>query len=329
VNIKKGILSIFILIVFGCQPNTGTKERKIALTEDEIEKESRLPNKPKVSFTFDDGITRDIATYKFKVWNRMILSALEEEGSTSVFFVTGRNKLDDKGKYLLKSWSEEGHLIANHTFTHPNFNSEKLSVADFEKELLKTDKVISAYSTYAKLFRFPYLKEGNTEEKITGFRSTLNKHGYKNGYVTIDASDWYIDGELIKSIQKEGYNSPKIQQYKKFYLQHILERANYYESLSYRMTGRNITHTLLLHHNLTSALFLKDLIKKFKNEGWEVLDANVAFQDKIFESIPKVNPAGESLIWSLAKESGKYEDELRYPAEDSRYEIPKMKNLGI
>lgn len=42
-----------------------------------------------------------------------------------------------------------------------------------------------------------------------------------------------------------------------------------------------------------------------------------------------VNPAGESLIWSLAKESGKYEDELRYPAEDSRYEIPKMKELGI
>lgn len=323
------ILSIFILVVFGCQSNTDIQGDQAVSTKKEIEEKSELQYKPKVSFTFDDGITEDIATYKFEDWNRMILSALEEEGLTSVFFVTGRNKLNEKGKYLLKSWSEGGHLIANHTFTHPNFNSEKLSVEDFERELLKTDKVISGYDTYAKLFRFPYLKEGNTEEKISGFRSTLNKHGYKNGYVTIDASDWYIDGELVNFLQEEEANKSKIEKYRKFYLQHILERADYYESLSYRLTGRNIPHTLLLHHNLTSALFLDDLINKFKDEGWEVVDADVAFQDKIFESIPKTNPAGESLIWSLAKESGKYEDELRYPAEDSRYEIPKMEKLGI
>lgn len=322
---KKGIFSIVMLIVFGCQSNTDTqKERTVSVVE-----ELEIQSKPKVSFTFDDGITRDIATYKFEDWNSMILSALEEAELTSVFFVTGRNKLNPKGKYLLKSWAEKGHLIANHTFTHPNFNSEKLSVEDFERELSKTDKVISEYETYTKLFRFPYLKEGNTADKISGFRNTLKKYGYKNGYVTIDASDWYINNELIKFIQKEGIDSPKIEQYKAFYLQHILERANYYENLSYRITNRNIPHTLLLHHNLTSALFLEDLIKKFKQEGWEVVDADLAFQDEIFDRIPKTNPAGESLIWSLAKESGKYEEELRYPAEDSRYEIPKMDKLGL
>ena len=321
---KQAIFLIITLIVGACQPKSEQVEKTAPTT-----KKLELPNKPKVSFTFDDGITRDIATYQFKDWNEMILSAMEEEGLTSVFFVTGRNKLDEKGKYLLNSWSEKGHVIANHTFTHPNFNSEKVSVRDFEDELLRTDQVISSYSTYAKLFRFPYLKEGNTEEKIAGFRSVLKKHGYKNGYVTIDASDWYIDGELRKFIQEKGSEHPKIEIYKAFYLQHILERAHYYEDLSYRITGRNIPHTLLLHHNLTSALFLGDLIMRFKEEGWEVGDANVAFQDTLFEHTPKVNPAGESLIWSLAKESGEYEDELRYPAEDSRYEIPKMKELGI
>ena len=321
---KRGIFLLVTLFVFSCQPNTEPKE-KTASTSRNLE----LPSQPKVSFTFDDGITRDLATYKFEHWNEMILSALEEEGLTAVFFVTGSNKLDEKGKELLKTWSERGHVIANHTFTHPNFNSEKVSVEDFERELLRTDKVISEYATYARLFRFPYLKEGNTEEKILGFRSVLKKHGYKNGHVTIDASDWYINGELIKCIQKKGINAPEIEKYKAFYLQHILERANYYESLSYRITDKNIPHTLLLHHNLTSALFLDDLIKRFKDEGWEVIDADVAFQDEIFASVPQVNPAGESLIWSLAKESGKYEDELRYPAEDSRYETPKMKKLGI
>lgn len=323
-QMRRGIFLVITFFVLGCQNPSAQADKAGISTKDSV-----VESQPKVSFTFDDGITRDLASYEFEDWNEMILSALEAEDLTAAFFVTGRNKLDTKGKYLLKSWSERGHLIANHTFTHPNFNSEKVSVADFERELLRTDKVIAEYPTYSKLFRFPYLKEGNTEGKIDGFRSVLQNHGYKNGYVTIDASDWYVNGELIKFIRENGADNPKVESYKAFYLQHILERANYYEGLSYELTGRNIPHTLLLHHNLTSALFLDDLIQRFKDEGWEVMDADFAFQDSIFENLPKVNPAGESLIWSLAKASGKYEGELRYPAEDSRYEIPKMEKLGL
>ena len=42
-----------------------------------------------------------------------------------------------------------------------------------------------------------------------------------------------------------------------------------------------------------------------------------------------VLPAGESLIWVLAKQSGKYDSMLRYPAEDERYEKEKMDALGL
>ncbi len=95
------------------------------------------------------------------------------------------------------------------------------------------------------------------------------------------------------------------------------------------MNGKHIRHTLLLHHNLTSALFLDDLIERFKKEGWAITDAEKAFQDEIFNASPGTIPAGESLIWSLAKESGKYESILRYPAEDSQYEEMKMNTLGL
>lgn len=319
---KNNLILLLAFFTFSCQPKT---KEKVETTP--TKKEVTL--KPKVSFTFDDGITNDIASFKFEEWNQMILSALEEEELKAVFFVTGKNKRDEKGKSLLKSWSDKGHVIANHTFSHPNFNREKVGVKDFERELLKTDEVISEYDTYAKLFRFPYLKEGNTEEKISGFREVLKNHGYQNGSVTIDASDWYVNSELIKFIRKNGKDHPKVNLYKEFYLQHILERANYYEDLSYQLNNRHIPHTLLLHHNLSSALFLDDLIQKFKEEGWEVMSADRAFEDDIFKNNPNVNPAGESLIWSLAKESGNYEGKLRYPAEDSRYEIPKMKKLGL
>lgn len=285
--------------------------------------------KPSVSFTFDDGITTDLAGYKFEEWNAMILKSLEEADVKAVFFVTGFNKTDEKGRFLLRSWDEKGQTIANHSFSHPSFGGDKRTVQDFENELLDTDSIISTCRHYKRLFRFPYLKEGDTREKIDGMRAVLKRHGYKNGHVTIDASDWYVDSRLQKQLTEKGAAQTDVNKFRDFYLDHIIERAKFYEDLSFKMNGRHIRHTLLLHHNLTSALFLGDLIKRFKAEGWDIADADKAYKDKIFDALPQPVPAGESLIWSLAKESGKYDSILRYPAEDSRYEEAKMNALGL
>ncbi len=318
------LLLCLLLIVLGCKNSTPEETTKTTQQPENVE-----ASKPKVSFTFDDGITRDLASYKFEEWNGMILSHLEKENLNAVFFVTGRNKADTKGQFLLNSWNDEGHQIANHTFSHPNFNSEKNTSQVFENELVKTDLIISKLSNHTKLFRFPYLKEGQDQAKVDSIRNILDKHNYRNGYVTIDASDWYVNQRLIRRIKEVGSEKTEIDAFRDFYMQHILERANYYEKLSYEINGRHINHTLLLHHNLTSALFLGDLIAEFKEQGWEVIDADEAFQDEIFTNIPKSSFAGESLIYSMAKQSGKYDHSLRYPAEDSRYEKDKMDELGL
>ena len=318
------ILLFLFSIIVGCKNSTPEN------SENDVEKIEQLtPSKPKVSFTFDDGITTDIAGFPFEEWNNMILSHLEKESLNAVFFVTGKNKTDTKGQRLLNSWDDQGHKIANHTFSHPNFNAPKNTAQNFESELIKTDAIISKFDNHIKLFRFPYLKEGNDSAKVDSIRNILSKHTYANGYVTIDASDWYVNQRLIKRIKEVGLEKVDIDAFRDFYVQHILDRAKYYEKLSHEMNGRNINHTLLLHHNLTSALFLGDLIKEFREQGWEVIDGDKAFQDNIFQNIPKSDFAGESLIYSMAKQSGKYDHLLRYPAEDSRYEKEKMDNLGL
>ncbi|MDY7396920.1 polysaccharide deacetylase family protein [Aureibaculum sp. 2210JD6-5] len=280
---------------------------------------------PKVSFTFDDGSKADRPGYTFEEWNKMLLDNLEDANLKAVFFVTGRNKTDTKGKFLLKSWSDRGHKIANHTYTHPNYNNEAVSFDDFSKEIIKTDAIIKKYNNYIKLFRFPYLKEGNTQAKIDSIRKFLIAQDYKNGYVTIDASDWYVDSRLVERLKENP--DADIEGFKEYYVNHLFEKSEYYEKLSYQLTGRHIKHTLLLHHNLAAALFLDDLIAHFKEKGWELLDADDAFKDPIFDKTPK--SAGESLIWSLAKDSGKFENILNYPAEDSQYEKAKMDKLGL
>ncbi|HMC00399.1 MAG TPA: hypothetical protein VKN14_05095, partial [Flavobacteriaceae bacterium] len=145
--------------------------------------------------------------------------------------------------------------------------------------------------------------------------------------VTIDASDWYVSSRLTKRL-KENLEV-NVSGYRDYYIDHIYDRALFYDSLATQLTNRKIPHTLLLHHNLTSALFLDDLITHFKNKGWEVINANQAFKDSIYNNEPNTIPAGESLIWALAEQSGKYDDILRYPAEDSQYEKEAMDGLGL
>ncbi|MCM0606978.1 MAG: hypothetical protein KA715_12885 [Xanthomonadaceae bacterium] len=117
--------------------------------------------------------------------------------------------------------------------------------------------------------------------------------------------------------------------YRNYYLKHIWNRAKFYNGLSKKVLGREVKHTLLIHHNLLNALFLDDLLAMFKKNGWKIISAESAFSDPIFKTEAKIAPAGESILWALAKETGKFESILRYPAEDSDYEKPEMDRLGL
>ncbi len=283
--------------------------------------------KPTVSFIFDDGQTNDIGEFKLEAWNQALLNHLKTHGLKAILFSSGFNKSGERGNYVLSSWNNAGHRIANHTFSHANFNSPSTRLESFESELLRNDSIIRRYSNYYPRFRFPYLKEGNTREKIEGFRAFMTEKGYKNGHVSIDASDWYIDSRLVKRIRE----NPKadISGFRDYYKKHLLNRAEFYDSLAYQLTNRHIHHVILLHHNLAASLFLDDLIRHFKANGWDVMDADKAYADPVYNEVPKNIPAGESLIWALAKQSGKFEKVLRYPAEDAAYEKPFMDALGL
>ena len=228
---------------------------------------------PVISFTFDDGVTDDMPGYPFPVWNKMLLDNLDQAGVKAIFFVTGQNKGDELGQGLLRTWSNAGHRIGNHTYTHPNYGAKQMSYESFVREFLSTDSVIRQYPGYIPMFRFPYLKEGDTQEKVDSARALLKRNKYRNGYVTIDASDWYISSRLTQQLRKK--RKANIDNFKKFYLEHLYARATYYEDLSCKLTGRHINHTLLLHHNLAAALFVDDLIAMFKEKGWKVISRTV------------------------------------------------------
>jgi hypothetical protein len=260
-----------------------------------------------------------------KEQDERILSAIEKNKVEVALFVIGSVLEQPLARERLALWDRTHHIIANHTYTHTSY--EEMSFEDFSEEILKTQEALAPYRNAQKFFRFPMLAEGETRKKRDEMRAFLKAHGYRQGYVTIDTSDWYIDSRLIDRLKQDPKTDLK--RYADYYLQHVWHRAQFYDGLSQRVLGRSVKHTLLIHHNQLSALFLDDLISMFRSKGWRVIPAREAFQDPVFQMEPDIVPAGESILWGLAKENGKFDNLLRYPGEDSVYEKPMMDKLGL
>jgi peptidoglycan/xylan/chitin deacetylase (PgdA/CDA1 family) len=277
-----------------------------------------------LAFSFDDGFDPrnqpGAAT-----WNAAILDALAYAEVRAILFPAGNRVDTPQGLALVKAWGEAGHAIGNHTYSHRSLASPKISDAQFEADIERNDKLLKDMPGFTRRLRFPYLKEGDTAIKRDAVREWMAKHGYRAGAVTIDTSDWYYDVRYRawRDAHPDGDPAP----FRRAYLAHLASRAAYYDGLSQQLFHRGVKHVLLLHTNAINAAFLPDVIEMFRSNGWTIVRPGEAFRDAVYSQRPKTLPAGESLLWSLAKEAGI--GNLRYPAEDDVYEKPVLDALGL
>jgi peptidoglycan/xylan/chitin deacetylase (PgdA/CDA1 family) len=153
-----------------------------------------------VCLTYDDGPgvtegdgpgpnTLELGRYLFE----------QEIGAT--FFVIGRHA-EEHREVLARLW-EWGHLIGNHTHSHPGLVSLALAGGDVVGELQKTDRIIRPYvSSDVVYFRAPYgnwrekVRPNSDEDKTTSLvAEVLNRSGQFPDYVgpinwDIVAEDW-------------------------------------------------------------------------------------------------------------------------------------------
>ena len=268
-----------------------------------------------VAFSFDDGF--DPTTQpEAPQWNAAIIAALDHAGLKSIQYANGMRVGSPAGLELLRAWASAGHEIGNHTYSHRSLSSADTSLEEFIADAERNEKLLRDLPGWTKRFRFPYLKEGQTIEKRDGFREWLRSRGYGSGQVSIDNSDWYYNTRYLAWREKNPSKDPAI--FRAPYLTHLWNRAVYYDSLAKRVEGRSVKHVLLMHMNAINAAFLPDVIAMFKAKGWGVINVEDAYSDPIYAHVPHVLPAGESRLWSIAKEQGAAD--LRYPAEDGPYE---------
>lgn len=271
-----------------------------------------------VSFTFDDGL--DPRTQpEAAAWTQRLLATLASHQVQAMFFPAGKNVDSPAGLEQVRAWAQAGHDIGNHTYSHRNFGSARLSIEAFTEDVLRAEQLLGSVPRWQRRLRFPYLKEGETADKRDGLRAWMDQHGYRPAPVSIDTSDWYYD-------QRYAARGPRpeasVIRFRRLYLHHLFQRAQYYDELARQVLGRSPPHVMLLHTNRLNAEFIGDVIQMFRSKGWKIVAPSAAFQDPLYRTPAQALPAGESIVWALAQQSGL--PGLRYPAEDDVYEKPVL-----
>jgi peptidoglycan/xylan/chitin deacetylase (PgdA/CDA1 family) len=277
-----------------------------------------------IGLTFDDGLD-PAREPRATAWNNRLLNTLREQQLHTIVFPSLSRINGDAGLALIAEWSAAGHGVGNHTAARRNFNSPRTSLEGFIADVQRADEALNQLPTWMPLLRFPYLKEGDTREKRDGMRAWMRDNGYRPAPVSIDTSDGYYN-ERYLALLKAGRGEP-LKKLKRAYVRHLLDRANYYDALARQVIGRSPSHVMRLHTNALNAAALRDVIEAFRATGWHFVAARSALEDPLYAMQPDTLPAGESIIWALAKEHGV--EDLRYPAEDAAYERPLLRRQGL
>ncbi len=111
-----------------------------------------------------------------------VLDALKAEDVTGAFFILGH--VAEKYPELVRRMEDEGHLVCNHTYSHPNLCGASAEAIEEEITRLETVCVERAGVTVAKYFRPP---EGAFDIPML---DTVQKLGYKTVFWSFAYADW-------------------------------------------------------------------------------------------------------------------------------------------
>jgi peptidoglycan/xylan/chitin deacetylase (PgdA/CDA1 family) len=145
-------------------------------------------SKRRVALTFDAGASG--------VPLPKILAALCQAGIRSTFFLTGAWVQENPEG--AKAIVADGHEIANHSTTHPDFTT--LSDAEIVQELQTTEDIIqkAVGRSSRPYFRPPF---GARDKRVLAAAWSV---GYRGVYWTIDSGDWREDATADGGQQDSG-----------------------------------------------------------------------------------------------------------------------------
>lgn len=196
-----------------------------------------LSGEKNIYLTFDNGYEQGYTAH--------ILDVLKEENVPATFFVTGHYV--ESEPELIKRMVDEGHIIGNHSDTHPDFT--RLSKEDIKRELDYVKEQVAKLTNQKEMH---YLRppRGTFNEKTLQWTSEL---GYFHIFWSLAFLDW-------KTKEQKGW---------KYAYEQIMEQIH--------------PGAIILLHTVSSdnAESLSQVIKDLKEEGYQFK----SLDDLVFDDI--------------------------------------------
>lgn len=276
----------------------------------------------RIAISFDDAPRGPGAFLNADVRPQLLLAALDRARVQQAVFFTNPGRIDasNQAEAQLQGYAQAGHILADHTATHPLLS--KVSADKFLADIDAAEQWLRPQKNYRPWFRFPQLDEGGKDRaKRDAVRAGLKARGLRNGYVTADGWDWYLESLTIKA-KKNGQRMDQ-RALRDLYVETHILAANFADRLARRALGRAPAHMLLLHETDLAALYIEDLVTALRDDGWTIITADEAYADPIgFLPAPVIADAKGTLIQMISWDKG-----VKGPRWFERNEVDVMNKL--
>jgi peptidoglycan-N-acetylglucosamine deacetylase len=218
-------------------------------------------------------------------------------------FVNGQRVDGPATEAVLRRWVAAGHELGNHSWSHPSLNTTALDA--YLADVRRGEDIIARVAPRQtwKVFRYPYLQQGDTVEKRDGVRRLLSETGYAVAEVTIDADDWAYNPPFVRCAER-GDQSTLVALRRWFVREHV-EELRRVRAITRKLAGRDVPQVLLLHAGAADADAIDALLTAFEAEGARWVGLRAALDDPF--SAPATHapvPFGSALPYVLAGEHG-------------------------
>lgn len=296
----KSISFLLLLLICVCLQTPAQKET--------LQNPSRT-----IALTFDDLPYNNPAGGNYlpdaKRVTTELLRVLEAHRAPAVGFVN-EGKLHTPGEVeartaLLKQWVDAGMILGNHTYSHPDFNSQ--TIEQFKEEIIKgetvTRRLMKSRQPYQLYFRHPMTHTGDTKEKKEAIEKFLVERSYKVTPHTIENGDFIFNTIYVRAKLKG--DKVLMKKLRDAYLEFNFAATDFAEKISPQIFGRDIPQLLLLHAIDINADCLDEMLKRYEARGYRFVTLDQVMSDPAYRTKDTlVAMRGPTWLWRWSKSMG-------------------------
>ena len=204
---------------------------------------------------------------------------------------------------LLRQWIDQGMILGNHTYSHPDFNA--VTIERFQEEILKGEVQTRRLARPGTplFFRHPMTHTGNTREKKEAIEKFLTARGYIIAPHTIENSDFIFNAVYVRA--QTSKDAALARRLGDAYLDYTIAATEFAETVSPKIFGREIPQTLLLHANDINADNLDAVLKRLQTRGYRFITLEEAMADPAYRTTDTlVTDYGPTWLWRWTKSLG-------------------------